>query len=413
MTQPRTDGQGRADRRAGDSGAADHGAGDSGAAHGAAASPSQRAARDAARGGAAPTPPPDTAQAVRQTVRSLHLGEPMVDGALCILPFRSTLRTQSRYVLLQQAIERGTMTITEVSDAGSVPHLLAVNKGPWPVLIFDGEELVGAKQNRIANATVLVGVGKTVLPVSCVEAGRWSHRTASFDDGSYASHPRLRMEKERQVYACMVAEEHLRDAAQATRRAPGAPPHRAQAAPADEPQAVRAMRYRSDQSAVWAEVSRTQDEMGVRSPTSALTDTFEAGRDKLEQMLHSLAFQPHPADDGLHHVHHAVGVAVFLGGQFVCLDLLRPGRRFELLYAKLLRGYALEALLRKSRAPKGFDPEAATLRLFAELLEAGLTEHAAADLGTDLRLEGGQITGSGLVWQDELIQLSLFPRVVV
>jgi hypothetical protein len=409
MTPPRTDGQGRAGRPGGNHGAGNgHGAGNNGGTHDTGASPSQRAARAAGRGGAAPTPP-NAAQAVRQTVRSLHLGEPMVDGALCILSLRSTLRTQSKYALLQQAISRGTMTITEVSDAGSVPQLLAVNKGPWPVLIFDGEELVGAKQNRIANATVLVGVGKTVLPVSCVEAGRWSHRTASFDDGLYASHPRLRQEKERQVLGSLVAAEQLRDTAQATRRAPGAPPH--MAPPEEEPQAVRAMRYRSDQGAVWAEVSRTQAEMGVHSPTGALTDTFEAGRDKLEQMLQILAFKPHPADDGLHHVHRAVGVAVFLGGQFVCMDLLRPGRRFELLYAKLLRGYALEALLRKSRGPKGFDPEAATLRLFAELLEAGLTEHSAADLGTDLRLEGSQITGSGLVWQDELIQLSLFPKM--
>ena len=58
-----------------------------------------------------------------------------------------------------------------MSEAGSVPYLQAVNKGPWPVLIFDGEELVGAKQNRITNATILVGVGKTVLPVSLRGAG--------------------------------------------------------------------------------------------------------------------------------------------------------------------------------------------------------------------------------------------------
>jgi hypothetical protein len=37
-----------------------------------------------------------------------------------------------------------------------VPKLQAVNKGPWPVFIFDGEELVCAKQNRIASATILV-----------------------------------------------------------------------------------------------------------------------------------------------------------------------------------------------------------------------------------------------------------------
>jgi hypothetical protein len=38
---------------------------------------------------------------------------------------------------------------------------------------LDGEELIGAKQNRIVNLTVLVAAGQTLhIPVSCVEAGR-------------------------------------------------------------------------------------------------------------------------------------------------------------------------------------------------------------------------------------------------
>jgi hypothetical protein len=37
-------------------------------------------------------------------------------------------------VLLEQAISRGRMVITEVNEAGSVPYLRAVNQGPWPVL---------------------------------------------------------------------------------------------------------------------------------------------------------------------------------------------------------------------------------------------------------------------------------------
>jgi len=38
---------------------------------------------------------------------------------------------------------------------------------------LDGEELIGAKQNRIVNLTILVAAGQTLhIPVSCVEAGR-------------------------------------------------------------------------------------------------------------------------------------------------------------------------------------------------------------------------------------------------
>ena len=65
----------------------------------------------------------------------------------------------------------------------------------------------------------------------------------------------------------------------------------------------------------------------------------------------------------------------------------------------------------KQPVPKDFDAEASALRLFAEILEAGVEEQPAADLGYDLRLETKQVSGSGLVWEDELIQLSLFPKV--
>src|SRR4029079_7524988 len=56
-----------------------------------------------------------------------------------------------------------------------------VNDGVRPVLIVDGEELVGAKQNRIVNLTVLVPELATItLPVTCVEVGRWRHVSEEF-----------------------------------------------------------------------------------------------------------------------------------------------------------------------------------------------------------------------------------------
>lgn len=46
--------------------------------------------------------------------------------------------------------------ITEVSEQGVVPQLRFVNRGRVPVLLVDGEELLGAKQNRIVNLSILV-----------------------------------------------------------------------------------------------------------------------------------------------------------------------------------------------------------------------------------------------------------------
>ena len=207
----------------------------------------------------------------------------------------------------------------------------------------------------------------------------------------------------------LFVEQRRREAAAAadgSGRRGGAARDASTAAMFEESQEVRAMAYMSDQGAVWDEVARTHHTLGVRSATSAMSDTYDAGKDDLDRILPNLALESSSIAD------KAVGVVVFLGGEFVCLDLLQPAKRFGLLYPKLLRGYALEAMLRKARVRKDFDPEAATLRLFAEMLEAGVTDQPAADLGSDLRLENKRVAGSGLVWQDELIQLSMFPKAV-
>ena len=56
--------------------------------------------------------------------------------------------------------------------------------------MLDGEELIGAKQNRILNTTVLVAAHTEVtIPVSCVEQGRWGYRGRQFRPGDARSTP--------------------------------------------------------------------------------------------------------------------------------------------------------------------------------------------------------------------------------
>jgi len=138
----------------------------------------------------------------------------------------------------------------------------------------------------------------------------------------------------------------------------------------------------------------------------AMADAYETGRSDLEKTMQTFALDASCVPDD------TVGTMVFLGGQFVCMDVLRPAKRFLRLYPKLLRGYALEALLHKAPVTKDFDPEASAFRLFAEILEAHVDEQAAADLGYDLRLETKRVSGSALVWEEELVQLSMFPKAV-
>ncbi|MGQ0579869.1 MAG: ARPP-1 family domain-containing protein, partial [Betaproteobacteria bacterium] len=84
-------------------------------------------------------------------------------------------------MLLDEALARKLARVTEISDSGSVPELMFSNEAEANILLMDGEELVGAKQNRVLNVSILVG-GKSqvAVPVSCVEQGRWRWSSRHF-----------------------------------------------------------------------------------------------------------------------------------------------------------------------------------------------------------------------------------------
>jgi hypothetical protein len=112
-------------------------------------------------------------------------GDPIAVHGLGVIPFLGdTVPNLPALDLLEQALDGGTFRLTEVSEGGSVPFLRAENSGSKPVLILDGEELVGGKQNRIVNTSLIILPGKVMdIPVSCMEAGRWNRQR----EGSFRS----------------------------------------------------------------------------------------------------------------------------------------------------------------------------------------------------------------------------------
>src|SRR5438270_8694152 len=68
----------------------------------------------------------------------------------------------------------GLIAIEEVSEAVAVGTLRVVNRAAESVLLVESEVLLGMKQTRVLNLTILVpATAELEVPVSCVEAGRW------------------------------------------------------------------------------------------------------------------------------------------------------------------------------------------------------------------------------------------------
>jgi len=293
----------------------------------------------------------------------LELGELMKFGTLAIYPLFSTGNGSPRYLTLKEALNKNLLVVTEVDQAGSVPELKVVNKGEKPVLLLDGEELMGAKQNRILNTTILVRKrSETIIPVSCTERGRWSWTSAVFADSDAVASPGIRA-----VKATSVAES-----------------------------LNSSHRFRSDQSMVWEEVDELAKEARVYSPTGAMRDVFEARRDKLEDCLKTFEYIPGQC-----------GLLALGNEEVVGCDVIPYKSAYKQLHEKLVKSYALDVLLRKNRRDNGPSLEAAETFL-KKASSCREKRYKSVGLGWDCRFEGEQIVGSALLYRKKVIHPTFF-----
>ena len=123
----------------------------------------------------------------------LSLGPTHRFGRLAVVPLIDWTAKPSGWLTLDAALARGEVEVTEVSESGSVPELCLLNRSSLPIFLLDGEDLVGAKQNRILNLSILVPAASNFeVPVSCVEQGRWSWRSRGFQSAGRVIYSKLR-----------------------------------------------------------------------------------------------------------------------------------------------------------------------------------------------------------------------------
>jgi len=189
---------------------------------------------------------------IQNYLTSLRFEEPQQFKSMAAFPIFTSLNGGPDYMTMKEALEKAILSVTEVSSGGSVPELKVTNKGDTGVLLLDGEEVAGAKQNRVLNTTILVKEkSETVIPVSCTEQGRWSSVSSSFHDSDTVMSPKLRVEKARTVAASLQ----------------------------------NTGEYRSDQGTVWREINKMAVKADTVSRTGAMRDVYQAKMKELDDYL--------------------------------------------------------------------------------------------------------------------------------
>src|SRR2546428_3986321 len=242
---------------------------------------------------------------LQEILQSIEPGAPLVHGALTVVPLLTPSSKEVDWVTLSEAGD--DVVVTEAAGGASVPTLQVNNAGDRPLLLLDGEELIGATQNRVLNTTVLVGAHSTVtIPVSCVEAGRWAYRTARSAAGGTSLYASLRADKAAQVT------DSLR---------------------------IRG-RHQSDQAYIWKSLAARERQLDTQTPMGAMHDVFERHDPTIAGAREAFGAQA-----------RQIGSLVYLSGRWVGLDILGSEGLFRRVWPRLSVGYAADAIGREGSEP--------------------------------------------------------------
>ncbi len=162
---------------------------------------------------------------------------------MAIIPIKTPPSYKFDILTLKKGFELGLAEVKECEHS-TVNTLIVKNNSVTPLLLVDGEEIIGGDQNRIVNATILIAPNsEEKIPVNCTEHGRWAYKS-EFKQSEYMANYRTRSAKEKAVRANM-----------------------------------------SEQQAVWDSIEDLEMSRSFSSPTQAMSESYENLKVDLDEFI--------------------------------------------------------------------------------------------------------------------------------
>ncbi|MBN3035972.1 MAG: hypothetical protein JW861_10335 [Bacteroidales bacterium] len=362
-------------------------------------------------------------ECIMDYMKGLQFGAMQSFGNMAVVPVVARVRAVLDYITLKEAIKAGELLVTEVSEGGSVPNLKVVNKGGKPVLLVEGEELTGARQNRIVNTSMMVGgYSEVVIPVSCTERGRWGYRGGRHQ-GGFRSHAD-NADRMRQIAETLQrltgqpnllcntgtrVEQEGSGGGQGSEEDPIKriiPPDAMDASEEMLPSSARfkntgyvfyclkqEAKPRSDQGEIWQDIDDLHTILNTRSSTGAMKDSYDQHRNRLEEYLSAF-----PVTEGQQ------GMVVFINGNVAGMDVVSRPEAFQQLHGQMIRSYAMDASVHQPEQPD-VTHETSAVEFIGQVAAGTVESFRSVGLGEDVRMSAEGITGAALTVTGEVIHL--------
>lgn len=227
------------------------------------------------------------------------------NGDITIAQVKYKTKVIPDIISLHKAFELGNVIVKELPRE-QVNSIVLENTSEKYIFILDGDILKGAKQNRVVNTSVLVAPKSIIiLPVSCVEEGRWRFNSDNFRPSDVVAHKSIRYDKLK-----TISESRVRNDTS----------------------------FSADQSSVWNKVMMCSDELSIESPTGSHSDSFEHFKDEFDDLAKK--FSRHS---------NANGLFVFVGGKLSSCEIFNNSVLLEDYFSKIIKSAAMDEKIKNKQ----------------------------------------------------------------
>ncbi len=225
---------------------------------------------------------------------NIELLQPQVYENIAIIP----LKTERNYIdilTLKKGLELGLVNVKEC-DTSQVNTIIVKNNAITPLILIDGEEIIGGDQNRIVNSTILIDAGsKMKIPVSCSEKNRWAFKS-EFKQSEYMANYNTRRAKE---YTSRVSNSY--------------------------------------QDVIWSSIDRLEVENDYASPTSAMEESYKNIKAAQNEIIKQFKIM-----DG------QTGVLIMVDGEIKGFELFLNSGIYRDFHEKIIKSYLIDSKIKNN-----------------------------------------------------------------
>ena len=284
----------------------------------------------------------------------IELLKPQSHEHMAIIPLKTEPNYKLDILTLKKGFELGLAEVKECKQS-TVNTLIVKNNSITPLLLIDGEEVIGGDQNRIVNATILIAPkSESPISVSCTEQGRWGYKS-EFKSSIH------------------IADFNTRKAKLRAKRS-------------NEPV----------QHAVWSSIEDLESSINFASPTRAMSESYDAQKTNHEEFLNAF-----PTVKGQN------GVLVIVNGEIKGFELFLNPEIYSHFHERIIKSYLINSKAENTTFTINVDEA----RLLIENAKKSTFEDKqSSGLEKAFEFENSEGFGNLYVYEGEILHWSYFEK---